>query len=120
MNDIGSQLYSILIFVLKIPTAKILQIKKFILGCSISWQHSVLPHLQFGVTVTWVDQWAGPVGGGARFLRHAITPHTAVMTEMSRRAAHRLTISATSDTPPASCTVLNMTMAHKCTVQGVR
>jgi hypothetical protein len=59
------------------------------------------------VTVTCVDQCAGPVGGGARFLLQAMTPQTAVMTEMRSRTAQRLTISATSDTPPASCTFLS-------------
>jgi hypothetical protein len=33
-----------------------------------------------------------------------MTPQTAVMTEMRSRTAHRLTVSATRDTPPASCT----------------
>jgi hypothetical protein len=42
------------------------------------------------------------VGGGARFLLQAMMPQTAVMREMSSSTAHRLTISATNDTPPAS------------------
>ena len=58
--------------------------------------------LQSGVTVTWVDQCAGALGGGVLFLRQARTPQIAMMADTTAVAPQTESKTAQREVPPVS------------------